>query len=98
MRRFFFVAQTGTISDRAPSYSNYYVYNLPEECRAQVEAAVEAANISSCGIEYPREFLQWLQAVDRLQRIPKCLLHVTYLTIESDGSVTRGGGSQIPSR
>ena len=61
---FYFVAQTGVISDKRPRVSNYYVYSIRTSKRAKVQAAVDAAEVTSTGLQYPSEFVQWLNGVD----------------------------------
>lgn len=64
---FFFVAQTGAIYDGpqvAPS--NYYTYRLATTHRSRVEAAIDAAPLTSAGLTYPADFLSWLSKADEV--------------------------------
>lgn len=64
MKFFYFIAQTGCLSD-TPLNSNFYTYTIPEQHRRLIEDAVEHATVGAASLEYPRKFLTLLNALDR---------------------------------
>lgn len=61
---FYFIPQTGVGTNEPPSFSNFYVYRLPVSCLARCEIEVQKANMGSAGLEYSKEFLEWLDKHD----------------------------------
>jgi len=61
---FFFIPQTGQISEHQPR-SNYYAYRIPAEKRKFIEDWIEAAEVTSSGLEYPSGFLRTLTVLER---------------------------------
>lgn len=64
MNDFYFIPQTGTISDKIPE-SNFYAYRIPGEKRKFIQDWIEAATVTSSGLEYPSGFLHTLATLDR---------------------------------
>jgi hypothetical protein len=60
---FFFVPQTGEISERRPR-SNYHAYKIPGEKRKFIEGWIEAATVTPHGLEYPSGFLRTLDVLE----------------------------------
>jgi len=61
----YFTPQTGVWKlKRSKAPSNYYTYRLPFKYLGRIQAAVRDAEIGSGGLEYPPEFLKWLEAND----------------------------------
>jgi len=63
-RFFFFIPQTGQISEKPPR-SNYYAYQIPAEKRKFIEDWIEAAEVTSSGLEYPPGFIRTLDQLER---------------------------------
>jgi hypothetical protein len=61
---FFFIPQTGQISEQPPR-SNYYAYRIPSEKRKFIEDWIEAAQVTSSGLEYPSGFLRTLDVLEQ---------------------------------
>jgi hypothetical protein len=61
---FFFVPQTGEISERRPR-SNYHAYKIPNKKRKFIEGWIEAATVTPHGLEYPTGFLRTLDVLER---------------------------------
>lgn len=61
---FFFIPQTGQITEHPPR-SNYYAYRIPAEKRKFIEDWIEAAEVTSSGLEYPSGFLRTLDVLER---------------------------------
>jgi hypothetical protein len=61
---FFFIPQTGQISERPPR-SNYHAYQIPVEKRKFIEDWIEAAEVTSSGLEYPSGFIRTLDVLER---------------------------------
>lgn len=59
----YFELQTGIVKDR-PFRSNFYIYRLPASCLAKVELAVSEAGLTSSGLYYSPEFIEWLTKKD----------------------------------
>lgn len=69
---FWFEAQTGNIYHKPPAApSNYHRYCLLNEHLAKVKLAVDNATIGSAGLQYPSEFLRWLERNDMSTRQPR---------------------------
>jgi hypothetical protein len=66
---FFFIPQTGQISEKPPR-SNYYAYQIPAEKRKFIEDWIEAAEVTSSGLEYPPGFIRTLDRLER-QCVPR---------------------------
>jgi len=63
---FYFQAQTGIWKIKKSAIpSNFYTYTLPFKSLARVQLAVDAATVGSGGLEYPADFLAWLEANDQ---------------------------------
>ena len=59
----YFELNTGIVKS-TPIRSNFYVYRLKPECLAKVELAVAGAGLSSAGLSYGPEFIEWLDKND----------------------------------
>jgi len=63
--RVYFTAQTGVWKLEAPKApSNYHTYELLFSNLGKIQMAVGAADVGSSGLEYPKEFLKWLEEND----------------------------------
>lgn len=66
----YFELQTGIVKDR-PFRSNFYIYRLPASCLAKVELAVSEAGLTSSGLYYSPEFIEWLTKKDTVKACRK---------------------------
>jgi hypothetical protein len=62
-KSFFFVPQTGQVSDTRPR-SNYHAYKIPAEKRKFIEDWIEAAETPH-GYEYPGGFIRTLEMLEQ---------------------------------
>lgn len=59
----YFELNTGIVKT-IPIRSNFYVYRLPKACLAKVEIAVAKCGLSSAGLTFDPEFIEWLTKND----------------------------------
>lgn len=59
----YFEMNTGIVKTE-PIRSNFYVYRLPSACLGKVELAVADATLGSSGLNFPEDFMAWLEVND----------------------------------
>lgn len=60
----YFEAQTGVIRDKPPTYTNFYQYKIPAQCREDVLNMCADASIGPHGFNFSKDQLKKLKEME----------------------------------